>query len=376
MLLKTTAVFICLTIFLACTKEIPVALSNGESLTVIEYSPKAYDIYRGKRSMYRDTMSFPEMAIPADNPMTVEGVTLGRLLFYDPILSADSTQSCSSCHAPNLAFTDAKAVSAGISGQTGKRSAMSLENIGFQNRQLFWDGRVATLEEQALLPVEDPIELHNTWGNLEKKLQKHPKYPAAFRRAFGISNSEEITKSLVTKALAQFERSIISSGESKYDRVARRLTYFTDEELNGYQVFFNLPGAPDAQCGHCHNSPFMTANTFFNNGLDSAATLNDFLDKGRGAVTNIRQDNGKFRAPSLRNIELTAPYMHDGRFTTLDQVVEHYASGGHYSDNLDPFLPQIREMRMTARQKAALIAFLKTLTDRVSVNDAAYKNPF
>ena len=166
------------------------------------------------------------------------------------------------------------------------------------------------------------------------------------------------------------------SGNAKFDKIFRREDFFTDDELDGYQLFFNASGAPDAQCGHCHTTPFFNSNDYFNNGLDSAKTLQEFKDIGRGRVTGKAFDNGKFRAPSLRNIELTAPYMHDGRFKTLAEVVEHYASGGHYAENVDPFLPQIAQIKPTAKQKSQIILFLKTLTDTSFVKNPAFQNPF
>jgi cytochrome c peroxidase len=335
-------------------------------LDTIPYNPATYELIYSK--------NFPKMIIPADNPLTTEGVELGRFLFYDKLLSASGTMACASCHLPEGGFTDNKNVSAGIDGINGKRSSMSLANIGFVNSGLFWDGRVNTLEEQAFLPVEDPIELHNSWTKVVEKLKTHADYPTRFRKAFGITNTAEITKELAIKAIAQFERTLISD-QAKIDKVTK-VTDLSDDELEGYQLFFNSPGAPDAQCGHCHTSPFYGSNDYFNNGLDEVASLNDFKDKGRGQFTKVLTDNGKFRAPSLRNIELTAPYMHDGRFKTLEEVMEHYASGGHYSQNVDPFIPQIKLINLSKRQKEKIIAFLKTLTDSTFVNNPKLKTPF
>ena len=196
---------------------------------------------------------------------------------------------------------------------------MSLLNVGFYRTGLFWDGRINTLEEQALLPIEDPIELHDDWDGVVEEFRAHELYPELFRKAFGIDDRTEITKELAAKALAQFERIMISSGNSKFDRVLRGEAFFTIDELNGYDMFFdNVATLPDAECGHCHNVPLMTTNEYENNGLIEAATLNDFKDIGHGAVTGDPFDNGTFRVPTLRNISLTAPYMHDGRFATLE----------------------------------------------------------
>ncbi|MEM6726411.1 MAG: cytochrome c peroxidase [Bacteroidota bacterium] len=369
-----------LSLWAACSKETPeppvveppVVINPGceipdKSLLNIAYEPQNYNL--------RQPPGFPQMEIPADNPITLAGVELGRRLFYDPILSADSTQSCSSCHFQNLSFTDARNVSTGIDGIAGTRSAMALVNLGYNFNGLFWDGSTSTLESQALLPIEDPIELHFNWPDLICKLSNHPDYPAYFREAFGINNTNQITKELAAKAMAQFERTMISD-ESKFDRVIyRQEEFFSDDELNGYEMFFDLASGilPDAECGHCHNAPLFTVNNYRNNGLDEALDLNDFDDIGFGAVTGNVFDNGKFRIPTLRNIALTAPYMHDGRFETLEEVIDHYDSGGHYADNLDPLIFPIG---LTDEQKDQILAFLHTLTDTTSLMREEFSNPF
>ncbi|MEO1435605.1 MAG: cytochrome c peroxidase [Bacteroidota bacterium] len=370
-----------LALWASCSKETPeppvveppVTVDPGcqipdQSLANISYTPVDYNLPQ--------PAGFPQMEVPADNPMTVDGIELGRRLFFDPILSADSTQSCSSCHFQQLAFTDNLAVSTGIDGIAGTRSAMSLANLGYNFNGLFWDGRTSTLESQALLPIEDPIELHFNWPDLICKLSNHPDYPEYFRKAFGINNTNQITKELAAKAIAQFERSMISNN-SKFDRVVyRQEEFFTDDELNGYEMFFDLASGilPDAECGHCHNAPLFTVNNYRNNGLDEALDLaTDFEDNGFGDVTGNVFDNGKFRIPTLRNIALTAPYMHDGRFETLEEVIDHYDSGGHYADNLDPLIINIG---LTDEQKDQLLAFLHTLTDTTSLMQEQFSNPF
>jgi cytochrome c peroxidase len=358
---KKIIYFLIVLLFAACRPD------NKGGLADIPYNPTAFDL--------KIPASFPKMEIPTDNPLTTEGVALGRFLFFDKLLSANGTMACASCHLPEMNFTDGKATSKGVDNLDGRRSAMSLENIGFVNKGLFWDGRTKTLEEQALLPVEDPIELHNKWTQLIDKLKTHADYPTRFRKAFGITEASEITKELAAKALAQFERTFLS-GNAKVDKIFKREDEFTNDEYSGYLLFFNAAGAPDAQCGHCHTTPFYSSNDFFNNGLDSVSNLLNFKDLGRGIVTKKESDNGKFRVPSLRNIELTAPYMHDGRFKTLEEVVEHYASGGHYADNIDPFIPQIKAVNLTAKQKKQIILFLKTLTDTSFVRNTAFQDPF
>jgi len=302
----------------------------------------------------------PIPKIPSDNPLTQEGVSLGFKLFHDPILSADSTMSCASCHLNELAMTDGKAQSKGIANLTGQRSAMSLINVAFYKEGLFWDGRVKTLEEQALLPVEDSIELAHTWTGVVDKLKVHPEYPVYFRKAFGIQQVDEIDKFLAVKAIAQYERTLLSAN-AKFDRVEKGEETFSTDELAGYNIFFDASETlPDGECGHCHNAPLFTTNEYLNNGISLAKTTADFSDLGRGGVTGRPFDNGKFRVPSLRNIALTAPYMHDGRFESLEEVIEHYNSGGHYSQTVSPL---IQPLNLDETQKRQLIAFLNTLTD-------------
>jgi len=360
-----------------CKKDCPPIGPLECDLTDIAYNPTPYTI--------KKPAHFPQIPIPADNPMTLEAVQLGRRLFYDPILSGDSTMSCSSCHLPQGSFTDNKAVSTGIDGIAGRRSSMSLLNIAYATNGLFWDGRVKTLEEQALLPVEDPVELHTTWPEVIGKLQQHPTYPGLFRQAFGISSCQQITKEMVAKALAQFERILISSGTSRYDRFVTGEIELEDEELFGKLMYFDEgqnSGLPDAQCFHCHGSITLTGNNFFNNGLDSVASLDDFPDKGLFETTGKESDKGKFRAPTLRNIALTAPYMHDGRFQTLEEVMAQYNDNGFGVFNEDPFVQQIgfpvgnHYPGLTPTQTSHVIAFLHTLTDTAFINNPDIQNPF
>ena len=352
-----------------CICFIAVTCAKEPDLTAVTYNTTPFIL------PLKTPSSFPQMIIPSDNPLTVEGIDLGRHLFYDKILSSNGTMSCGSCHSPAGSFTDNKAVSPGVLGIFGKRSAMSLANIGYINKGLFWDGRVQTLEQQALLPIQDSIELHNNWDQVVSKIKQSTVYPTLFRKTFGISKPDDITKELAVKAIAQFERTLISD-DAKVDRVFRREEFFTDDEFDGFNLFFNTGGAPDAQCGHCHTSPFYSSENYFNNGIDSANTFNDFRDFGRGVFTKVPSDNGKFRVPTLRNIELTAPYMHDGRFKTLEDVINHYASGGHYSPNIDPFIPTIAKINLTGLQKQKILAFLKTMTDTSFVKNPAFQSPY
>ncbi len=315
----------------------------------------------------------PAMLIPEDNPLTAEGIALGRMLFYDPILSKDSTVFCGNCHQQRRGFTDGKAISMGFGGRKGKRSAMSLANVGFHNKGLFWDGRVATLEEQAIHPVQDTLEMNLDWNIAEARLQQHERYPILFRKAFGIEYKEQITKDLVIRALAQFERTLVSQ-DSKFDQVKRGEAQLTEAEARGFAIYFDTSSVlPHAECAHCHVDPLFADQDFFNNGIQKVNILDDFPDKGRGAVNGNHFDNGKFKVPTLRNIVQTAPYMHDGRFKTLAEVIDHYASGGHFAENLNP---NVRRLNLSERDKQDLIAFLNTLTDSVFLNNPMYENPF
>lgn len=338
----------------------------------------------GCRPAVPEALSLPEPAAfaaiiyPSDNPTTAAGLALGKALFFDPILSADSTISCATCHRPELAFTDGLAISRGIEGRVGRRNAPGLANVGYLHQTLFWDGRADNLEAQALHPVAAPAEMGGSWPRLISRLRQHPDYWPAFQRAFGLTRPAELTPDHVGKALAQFQRSLISAN-AKYDQVQRGAAVFTEQEALGHAIFFDraddadpgpFAGLPTGECAHCHIPPHFTNQRFFNNGLDPAASLADFRDPGRGAITGSVYDNGLFRTPGLRNVALTAPYMHDGRFTTLEEVVAHYNAGGHYAENRNP---NIFPLGLSPDQEAALVAFLQTLTDTSFVNNPDYR---
>lgn len=318
---------------------------------------------------------FPAMPIPADNPMTVEGVALGRRLFYEKRLSLDNSISCASCHAPQQAFSDPNAFSTGVNGAVGNRNSMALVNLGWQ-QFFFWDGRAKTLEEQILEPVPNPVEMHQSWEDAVAKLYADVNYRNAFYMAFG---EQGIDRKKVSKALAQFLRTMIS-GTSKFDvmyKIENSLPLNTaDQQVNispsdwaGYDLFKSLNGA---DCFHCHNGPLMQVQKFSNNGLD-----NSFSDLGRMHVTGNINDRGKFKVPSLRNIELSAPYMHDGRFQTLDEVIEHYSSGIVQSPTIDPLIEFASQggVQLSAEQKDLLKQFLKTLTDYRFIQNPAFQPP-
>jgi cytochrome c peroxidase len=309
---------------------------------------------------------FPQMLIPADNPTTVEGVALGRRLFHDNVLSRDFTQSCASCHNQAFSFTDnGRKLSTGIDGIEGTRNSMALVNLGF-NRQFFWDGRAKSLEIQALEPVPNPIEMHLPWIEAEQRLNANANYKTLFKKAF---NTDYIDSMHVAKALAQFMRTMISAN-SKFDKRMRFEVNFTPSEANGFVIFNTERG----DCFHCHSldgGRLLTDNMPHNNGLDAT-----FTDLGVGAITGNPNDYGKFITPTLRNIELTAPYMHDGRFQTLEEVIDHYNNGGQPSPTIDPLMKFVGEgLNLTLQEKADLLAFLKTLTDTSFVNNSKFKSP-
>ena len=313
----------------------------------------------------------------ASNPLTEEGIALGRRLFYDPILSRDSSLACAGCHRQEFAFTDGLAVSVGVRGEEGSRNAMSLVNLAFNPNGFNWDGSSAELWEQGLHPVENVLEMDNDWEEVLRRISRHPDYPERFRAAFGVSRTGEIEREMVAKAIAQFERTIISA-DTRFDRVVyRNEEFFTEQEQLGADSLFFVEDVPATVlhpgCGHCHNAPTFGDNKFKNNGLDDVAGLDAFADAGRGGVSGARFDNGKFRTPTLRNIALTAPYMHDGRFATLEEVIDHYAGGGHGVENEDP---NITGFSLTEREKAALLAFLGTLTDKNLLTDPQFSDPF
>lgn len=305
------------------------------------------------------TQRFPQVKLPADNPLTEEGVALGRRLFQDTRLSVNGTQSCASCHTQGHAFADERRFSLGAEQQAGRRNAMPLFNLAW-HPAFFWDGRAATLREQVLMPIQDKNEMNETLPNVIAKLNAVPDYQTDFAKAFGTPG---ITTDRLAKALEQFLLTFISQ-ESRFDQAARKVAELTESEKRGLQLFVTefdpKRGLRGADCFHCHGGTLFTSQAYANNGLELAPD-----DLGRMAVTRDEADRGKFKTPSLRNIARTAPYMHDGRFATLEQVVEHYSSGVRRTATLDPNLAKHPEtgIQLNAQEKTDLVAFLKTLTD-------------
>ena len=305
--------------------------------------------------------------IPVNNPLTEEGVALGKKLFFDKILSGDNSQSCATCHNPQKSFTDNKQFSNGIAGNLGTRNTMPLFNLAWNFDERFaWDGKEFSLEKQALEPVSNPLEMHANWTIVADKLSQNSTYRTLFKEAFG---TEKIDSILVTKAIAQFERTLIS-GSSKFDKYLRGETTLTSSEENGFNVFMD---EAKGDCFHCHgsnNNPLWTDNKFHNNGLDTV-----FSDLGLGKITGDPNDNGKFKSPSLRNLTFTAPYMHDGRFATLDEVINHYSEGLQRSSTIDPLMKKIDQggVNLSTKDKADLKAFLTSLSDFSFTSNTAFQ---
>jgi cytochrome c peroxidase len=309
---------------------------------------------------------------PADNRVTDAGATLGRVLFYDTRLSASNTVACASCHRQERAFVDPNRFSKGHEGKLTDRHAPTLGNLRFYPRgRFFWDERAKSLEEQVLLPIQSKLEMGQDLTNLTALLSRDKHYPALYAKAFG---SDAITPERTSRALAQFLRALVSY-RSKYDeglaqtRVVRAdFDSFSAQENQGKTLFLN-------RCATCHMPGGQAAHFFMNrplnNGLDTDVRK---TDGGVGDLTLNPAQLGLFKAPSLRNVEFTAPYMHDGRFATLEEVIDHYSRGVRQHPNLDRRLR--RPLNFDPAQKAALVAFLKTLSDRQFITDVKFSDPF
>ncbi|GAA6136288.1 cytochrome c peroxidase [Arenicella sp. 4NH20-0111] len=297
---------------------------------------------------------------PNDNPTSDAGATLGRVLFYDKMLSQDNSTSCASCHAQSRGFSDQDRLSTGFSGGLTARHSMGLSNARYyEPNRFFWDERAASLEEQVLQPIQDAVEMGETLNNVVEKLSATDYYPPLFERAFG---SRDINSQRIANSLAQFIRAMVSY-RSKYDQgVAINFSNFTAQEEQGRQLF----NSRQTNCRSCHNTDLQLMDQARNNGLDAANA-----DNGVG--------NGRFKSPSLRNVSVRAPFMHDGRFSSLEQVVDFYNSGIQDNPNLDNRLSrngQPIRMGLDAEERAALVAFLGTLTDNEFLSDSAFSDPF
>lgn len=302
--------------------------------------------------------SIPEF--PSDNPLTEEGVALGERLFFEKRLSKNSSINCASCHQPENGFVDAgKAMSLGDEGQKGTRNSMTLINLAWKSK-FFWDGRAGSLREQVLGPIQNPLEMNANLNEVVKALQSDPTYPAEFDNAFG---DRVIDSDLIARALEQYLLTLTASN-SKLDQAMAGKTTLSELERRGFELFFterdprrNLWGA---DCFHCHGGPLFTNHGFFNTGLDAVPG-----DAGLQEVTGSVNDQGKFATPTLRNIGKSAPYMHDGRFETLEEVLDFYSESIHPAANLDPNLAKHRGkgLGLSQEDKKALLAFLSTLNE-------------
>lgn len=315
---------------------------------------------------------FPtQLNIPDDNPMTEEGVALGRCLFYDGRLSgwleAETQMSCASCHHQERNFKSGGMQ--GFSGETSSHAVMPLTNVVWNNYGYGWNGGKTSIEEIVCDAVCSPHEIGSDTNRVKALLQATEGYPEMFYRAFG---SSEITFVNVEKAIAQFVRSLVS-GNSRFDQYLRGEVQLTPQELNGYVLFITEEGA---DCFHCHGgggNPLFTTNQCVNNGLDSA-----FVDPSdRSSVTGQACDKGSYKVPSLRNVEAGAPYMHDGRFSTLDEVIDFYSENVHNSAQISPLMHHVMQggVQLTPTEKADLKAFLFALTDTAFLNDSKFSKP-
>lgn len=315
--------------------------------------------------------NFPEPFLDSSNPLTTEGIALGRLLFYDVRLSGNNSISCASCHRPELAFTDAvPQTNIGFTGIPLPRNASALINLAWANNGLQWDGIATNLQAQALMPLTDLHEMNEKLPDLEAELKRIPDYVTKFRKVF----NDDIKAELIAKALAQFQKTLIS-GDSKYDQYVRKENNvnLTAIELQGLNLV-------KQKCSNCHASELFTDNEFHNNGLDATFTDQSLggVFTGRYRATKNVNDLGKFKTPTLRNAILTEPYMHDGRFITLAQVLDHYANGVKLSASLDLSLVQPNGrtgISLTTDEKTAIIAFLTTLTDYKFASNKEFSNP-
>jgi cytochrome c peroxidase len=328
---------------------------------------------------------FGRFEVPAENPLTRESVELGRRLFYDVRLSSTNEVSCSTCHLQRLAFTDGKRTATGVTARPLAFNSMSLANLMWGPQRFFWNGRAASLEEQALVPLQHPDEMGQDLDELVDELSVDSTYRRLFEVAYG-----KIRPSSIAMALASFQRTLISAN-SRYDKFLRGEVTLTEQEELGRKLFMAHPDVQarrrGANCVDCH-SQFLTSgfstrfDGFINNGLDPE----DALAPGLREVTGKPEHRGRFKVPTLRNIALTAPYMHDGRFATLDEVLDHYNDGIRMSSTLSPLIVEASNedlavegrvsLDLDEEEKAALIAFLHTLTDETFISDERLSDPF
>lgn len=348
-------------LFISCDKKKTIDTPAGTTPHELEYP-----VYFGKNFI-----------IPEDNPLTEEGIALGRFLFYDKILSKDQTVSCASCHKQEFAFSDNKVLSEGVNGAKTRRHSMTIVNSLWQD-VFFWDGRSNSLENQALEPIKNPDEMNLPIDEAIKRLNESSFYKEKFLSAFA---TETITSIHLAQAIAQFERTLIS-GNSKYDQYKRDEYTLTASEERGMNLFFTHPepsiNLRGGNCGDCHSGFLTSDRLLHNNGLD--ASFDE--DLGQEEISNFTSDRGKFKTPTMRNIANSAPYMHDGRFSTLEDVLDHYNEHIQQSSTLDVLIKlgsnqtDASSLGLTTQEKEDIIAFMHTLTDDEFLTNKKFSNPF
>lgn len=313
---------------------------------------------------FRNPVNFPEAVYTFENnAVTKEGFELGRALFYDPILSIDNSIACANCHQQFAAFADpVHRFSRGVGDKPGVRNAPAIQNMAFQ-RDFFWDGGVKHLDFVPINAITNEVEMGESLAHVVNKLQNDERYRQRFNKVFGTS---EVTSQQLLYVLSQFMNLMVSA-DSRYDKYIRdEGEKLTAAELEGLALF-------ESKCSSCHSTDLFTDGSFHNNGLD--ATFEK--DAGREIITEFSGDRGKFKVPSLRNVELTSPYMHDGRFQTLEQVLDHYIAQVKLSETLDPLLQTEASpgISISENEKQKIIEFLKTLTDREFIKDSRFSRP-
>lgn len=357
MILPYLSLFVALCLFLtSCATEKKVA-----------EAPAAPARPTGAPVELKAPLGLPPVPVPADNPPTAETIALGRKLYYDTKLSADNTVSCATCHGPTFHFTDGKAVSAGVGGKTGKRGAPTVLNAAYSPVQ-FWDGRAASLEDQAAGPIANPIEMNLSHADCVAKLNADAEYPALFAKAFGPG---PVTMDKIQKSIASFERTVIA-GDSPFDRYQ----YGGDKKAMSASAIRGLAIFKDAKLGNCavchtieEKYALFSDGKFHNIGVGIGSN-GELLDLGRFDQTKVESDKGAFRTPTLRNIAKTAPYMHDGSQKTLRDVVDFYVGGGSSSPYLDK---EIKELKLSGQERADLVAFLEALTGELPPDSGPVK---
>lgn len=364
-----------------------VAAAAGVAAVVVGYAGLSGAHSPGPTALedFEAPFVFGRFQVPEDNPLTREGVELGRRLFYDPLLSGTNEISCSTCHLQRLAFTDGKRLATGVSGRPLRFNSMSLANLMWGPQRFFWDGRAESLEAQVLIPIQHPDEMDQDLDELLSELAADSVYRRLFDVAYG-----RITPTSIAAALASFQRTLISAN-SRYDRFLRGEATLTEQEELGRKLFMAHPDVQarrrGANCVDCH-SQFLTSgfsarfDGFLNNGLDPE----ERLAPGLAEMTGRPEHRGRFKVPTLRNIALTAPYMHDGRFSTLEEVLDHYNEGIYVSSTLSPLILEASNadtlasgwvsLDLDEEEQAAVIAFLHTLTDESFITDERFSDPF